>query len=44
MLLTVMDGNVCKNYSNIKCADVDGITDFLEKLKREISTIFSNTF
>ena len=31
-----MDGNLCKNYVDTKCADVDAIADFWEKLKREI--------
>ena len=39
-----MDSNLCKNYFDIKCADVDEITDFWEKMKREISTILSNIF
>ena len=26
-----MDSNVCKNYFDIRCADVDEITDFLGK-------------
>ena len=39
-----MDGNLCKNYVDNKYADVDEIADFWEKLKREISTIFSINF
>jgi len=39
-----MDGNLCKNYVDTKYADVDEIADFWEKLKREISTIFSINF
>ena len=34
-----MNGNLRKKYFDIKCADVDEINDFWEKLKLEISTI-----